>query len=249
MDLFKRTTIKKTIFFTISDIFLIAFSVWAAFLIRFDGNIPQEYFSFLPSIIMLTVLFVICVFYIRKMYAFSWSYVSSNELISLFVSTTLAFILLAIAIFISDYFPRFTNFPRSTLFISYILVFILCGALRLAKRMYLHITWFNKFSGKEKTLIAGAGDAGEQILRNMLSLKENRYFVAGFIDDNPIKQGVIIHGVKVLGRITDIPDIVRDHHIKELIIALPSASNKIIKEAVQMGREAGLKKIKIAPDR
>ncbi|OGZ73001.1 MAG: hypothetical protein A3A98_03055, partial [Candidatus Staskawiczbacteria bacterium RIFCSPLOWO2_01_FULL_40_39] len=100
---------------------------------------------------------------------------------------------------------------------------------------------------KERTLIVGAGDAGEQILRNMLSSAKNNYYPVGFVDDSNIKQGVKIHGLKVLGKISDLPRIIVNSEIRQLIIALPSASNKVIKQAVELGRSAGLKKIKIAP--
>ena len=93
----------------------------------------------------------------------------------------------------------------------------------------------------------GAGDAGEQILRNILSSKTYFYFPIGFVDDNPMKKGVKIHGLNVLGIISDIPNIVKTHQIKQLIIALPSASFSTIKNAIELGKAAGVRKIKIAP--
>ena len=186
-------------------------------------------------------------FYFQKLYSFSWSYVSTNEAVSLFKATTASFIFLSIAIYISKYFPNFVNFPRSTIFISYILVFIFCGLIRFAKRIYVSLAGSSKTVKKDRTLIVGAGDAGEQILRNMLSLKSGHYNTVGFVDDNKIKQGVQIHGIKVLGKISDIPEIVIKNQIKQLIIALPSASGKVIQKAVELGKKAGLRKIKIVP--
>ncbi len=95
-------------------------------------------------------------------------------------------------------------------------------------------------------MIVGAGDTGEQILRSILS-GDSLYFPIGFIDDSPQKQGLLIHGLKVLGKISDIPQVVKDQDVEGMIIALPSAGSKIIKEAVKKGRGAGLKKIKVVP--
>ncbi|MDP2741406.1 MAG: nucleoside-diphosphate sugar epimerase/dehydratase, partial [bacterium] len=145
------------------------------------------------------------------------------------------------------YFPNFQNFPRSTIFISYFLIFVFCGGIRFAKRIYLHISGSGRMAKKEKTLIVGAGDAGEQVLRNIISSTNTSYFPVGFVDDNSIKQGATIHGLKVLGKILDIPKIIADNQIGQLIIALPTAGNKIIKEAIGLARSAGLKKIKIVP--
>lgn len=246
-NLFRKTILAKIVFFILADIILISASVLFAFLIRFDGQIPSQYFPFVSRIIALAIIFTIPIFYFQGLYSFSWSYVSTNEAVSLFKATTISFVFLGITIFLSKYFPFFENFPRSILFISYLLVFIFCGGIRIAKRIYMSITGHSSMLNKEKTLIIGAGDAGEQILRSIISSKNSPYYPIGFIDDNPIKQGVSIHGYKVLGRISDIPKIVISHQVKELVVALPSAGNATIKKAVELGRKAGLKKIKIAP--
>lgn len=235
------------LFFVSFDMVFIIISIWLSFLIRFEGQIPAQYYIFIPRIIILAIMFIIPIFYFQKLYSFSWSYVSASEAISIFKATTISFIFLGVAIYISKYFPYFTNFPRSILFISYFLVFILCGGIRFAKRIYFHIAGFNKMAGKDRTLIVGAGDAGEQILRNMLSLRVSSYMPVGFIDDSPIKKNVKIHGVKVLGKISDIPKIVKSYKVKQLIIAIPSASNNLIKKAIELGRQSGLHKIKVAP--
>ncbi len=245
--IFKKTALKRTLFFVLSDIFFVALSVWLAFLLRFDGNIPSQYFPFILRMAALAVIFIIPTFYLQKLYSFSWSYVSTNDAISLFKATTTAFIFLSVAIFLSYYFPHFISFPRSTIFISYFLVFIFCGFLRFSKRIYLRIFNQNRISEKERTLIVGAGDAGEQILRSIISSNKTPYYPIGFVDDNPMKRGVIIHGLEVLGKISDIPRVSADNNIKQMIIALPSADNKIIKTAVEFGRKAKIRKIKIAP--
>src|SRR3989338_3349114 len=245
-NLLKKTALKRTLFFVTTDIVFIMVSVWLAFILRFDGSIPEQYVPFLFRMIVLAIFFTIPIFYFKRLYSFSWSYVSSGELISLFFSTTLSFIFLSITIFASHYFPRFINFPRSTIFISYFLVFIFCSLTRFSKRIYLHVVGFKRMENKERTLIVGAGDAGEQILRNILSSKEGRYFPVGFLDDSPMKRKITIHGCRVLGTIFDMPEVIKNNDIKQLIIALPSANNRIVKEVIALARQAGLRKIKVA---
>jgi len=246
-NLFKKTTLSKNIFFVAADVFFIAISIWLAFLLRFDWHIPAQYFPFIYRMIVLAVIFTIPVFYFKNLYSFSWAYVSTIEAVSLFIATVISSVFLSIAIFISHYFPHFVNFPRSTIFVSYIFIFIFCGGIRISKRIYLSIFKDKDGLKKEKILIVGAGDAGEQILRSILSLRNNPYELIGFVDDDSIKQGIAIHGLKVLGKISDIPELVKKNQIQQLIIALPAAGLKAIKQAVEFGRKAGLKKIKIAP--
>ena len=237
---------KQIIVFIILDILLISLAVWLAFLLRFDGKISVQYLEdgTLEKMIFLSLIFCLPIFYYFRLYSFSWSYVSTNELISLTKAVTLSFTFLIISLFV---LKSFQGFPRSCLFISYFLIFIFCGGIRFSKRIYLEL-FKNKKKEKqgERTLIVGAGDAGEEILRSISSIGVS-YLPLGFVDDNSAKQGTMIHGLKVLGRISDIPKIVKEKEIEQMIVALPSVGSQTIKNAVVMGRKAGLKKIKIVP--
>lgn len=248
--LFKKTPKTRMLFFLIADIVLISFSIFASFLLRFDGSIPIEYLDNyeLFKIIFLALLLCLPIFYFFKLYSFSWSYVSAQELLSLLKATTLGFLFLAIIVFFSKDFPSFTGFPRSVFIMSYFLVFMLCGGIRLSKRIYLIIIKGGKSLEKEATLIVGAGDTGEQILRSIISSTDSNYFPIGFVDDSNMKQGIVIHGLRVLGKINDIPKIIEKNKIKQVIVALPSAGNNKIKEAIELIKKTGLNKIKIAPN-
>jgi len=168
-------------------------------------------------------------------------------MISLFKAVGLSFLFSGITFLIFRDLHQFSSFPRSTIFISYFLVFLFCGALRFSKRIYLQSFQKGVREEKERTLIVGAGDAGEQILRSIQSSKLSPYFPIGFVDDSSIKQGVAIHGLLVLGRTSDILTIIKEHQVEEMIIALPSAGSIAIRRAVEQGRKAGLKKIKVVP--
>ena len=246
---FKRTTTTRLLFFLIFDALLISVSIYFSFLLRFDGAVLAEYLDGqeIQKVIIWTLSFCLPFFYLFGLYSFSWSYVSTQELVSLFKATTISFLFLGITISLSKEFPFFIGFPRSVFVISYFLIFIFCGGLRLSKKIYLIVVGRNNESDRERTLIVGAGDAGEQILRSIISSNKSPYHPIGLVDDNPIKKGVSIHNLKVLGKICDIPIIVKSFQIKQLIIALPSADGKKIKEAVEFGKKAGVWKIKIAP--
>ena len=240
----KKTAFTRILFFLFFDLILIPISVLFAFLVRFEGSIPYEYFEkgIIQNMIILSVAFSLPIFYFFKLYSFSWSFVSSKELTSLLKAITISFFFISFSIFT---LKTFEGFPRSTIIISYLFVFIFCGGIRFSKRIYLE-TFKKKETEKKKTLIIGAGEAGEQIARNILSGK-SFYNPIGFVDDSLVKQGVLIHGLKVFGRIDDMPKIIREKKVEEIIIALPSADSFTIKKAVDIGRNSGIKKIKIIP--
>ncbi len=241
---FEKRTLMKLLFFTLADSALIFLSVLLAFLVRFEGVIPAQYSLNILSIMLLALVITLPVFYFFRLYHFTWRYVSAEELIQLVKGTALAFLLLTSVFFVLRDLAIFSGFPRSTLFITYFFVFVLTGGLRFAKRIYLQFSPLGRRG--EKTLIVGAGDAGELILRNILSTR-SFYQVVGFVDDSQARQGASIHGVRVLGKIKDIPALVRKKQIAGIIVAMPSADAKIIQEAVKGAREAGLRKIKIIP--
>jgi len=116
--MFKRTAFNRKLFFITADIVLVSLAVWISFLLRFDGFIPEESFLALKTMLILALVFHIPVFYFFNLYSFSWSYVSSREVVSIFFASTFSFLFLSLAIFFSRDFQNFQGFPRSTIFIK-----------------------------------------------------------------------------------------------------------------------------------
>lgn len=247
-----KTTLKRTIFFLLGDIILIALSCYLGFLLRFDGAIEPKYFLMIKGFIAIAVPLTVFFFVLERLYSISWSFVSVRELLKLFRAIIASFLGVGAVLFIFRNHHVFEGFPRSIIFISGFLTLLLTGGFRFSKRIYLHgfkkinRNGKNNKAGINPILIIGAGDAGEQIARHIIS-SDVPYSLIGFIDDNPTKQGLLIHGIKVVGKIKDIPEIVKKHQIKEVIIAMPIVSKKIIKQTVDLARQSGVQKIKIIP--
>src|SRR3989344_4825276 len=94
-----RTKTNRLLFFMAADIVFIFLSVWLSFFLRFDYNIPAQYGVSLVRTSLLYILFIVPIFYWQGLYTFSWSFVSTKELITLFKALTLAFILMGLVIF------------------------------------------------------------------------------------------------------------------------------------------------------
>ena len=237
------------IFFMVNDLVLIPAAIVLSFFLRFEGQIPPQYYDVIGLMMFLTLVFSIPIFYFNGLYSFSWSYVSAEEFVSLLKATIISFSFLRAAFFIFRDYNIFSGFPRSTIFMSFFLIVLFCGGIRFSKRFYLQVFEKNigKKKGKNKVLIVGAGDSGEQILRSILSSNSSLFNPVGFVDDSLVKQGVSIHGLKVLGKVEDIPKIAEEKEIDSIIIAMPSAGPAAIKRAVERGRNAGVKEIKVVP--
>ena len=243
---FIRTSRRRILFFLTIDIVLIAISMWIAFLIRFETRIPSKYVKNLWLLILIAVAVKVPIFYLQGLYRISWSYVSIRELISVSKGVFYGSLLLGTVLFFLKTAPIFTDFPRSILFIDFFLTLFLIGGFRAAKRIWLQLIKRSPVKGR-RTLIVGAGDAGEQLVRSILRADQSDYLPVGFVDDDPSKLGTIIQGVKVLGSRKDIPQLVRAYKVEELLIAIPSAPSVVIRETVELGRKAKVKSIKILP--
>ncbi len=121
-----------------------------------------------------------------------------------------------------------------TLF-SILFTLVLAGGLigrRVIERniaIHRHATKVEKSIRVQRTLVAGAGDTGEAILREVLRSKSKSMDIIGLVDDDPEKQSLRIHGVPVMGTVANIPLLVDRLQIEQILIAMPSAPGESIR--------------------
>ena len=93
--------------------------------------------------------------------------------------------------------------------------------------------------GKE-ALVVGAGDAAQLIVKEMLRSPALGYTPIGFVDDDPRKKNIRLHGIRVLGGIGDLPRLLHDRRPDEVLIAIPSASGELRERIVEMARSEAI---------
>lgn len=220
------------------DFGIINFSVYLAFLVRFDGRIPAEYVNIFLLMAVPTTLIKQIVFLRFGLYRKIWAYASIDALLSIVYAVTIGQIL-SFAFVLSIGMLRY---PSTVSAIAWGITLVTIGGSRLFWRMY-RTNYFGKRSKNEqgkRILIYGAGDAGEALLREMQKGK-TVYNPIGFIDDNRSKKGMSIHGIRVLGRRQDIPKIARSKNIEELIIAMPSVSGQAIGRIISVCQRSAIR--------
>jgi len=248
--LFSVTAWKRRGFFLLSDIIIIAFSLYRSFWLRFDGQIPEQYIKHYPFYLMIAIIIRLLLLYIFGMYNFSWRFFSVLDLARLAIAVTLSTAILAAIFLMFRQNAYIGGMPRSVLLIDFVLTFSLMMALRVSKRVYReYISKRRKLEkGKLRVLIIGAGEAGNSILNEMVRNPKSPYIPVGFVDDDPAKQGLTINGIKVIGKREAIPDILKNNHIDEILIAIPSADSKEIRKILSQIRQAEWKKkIRVLP--
>jgi FlaA1/EpsC-like NDP-sugar epimerase len=242
----RRSPLKRTLFFLGSTGILFVLAFYLSFYIRFEGTIPdihlRQFAIYLPVFLGLKIT----AFYVFQLYRFTWSYVGLYELLKVFKILTLCSLILSTFILLLGYETSLSGFPRSIFFIDYALSLLFIGGFMISKRVYLHDKKYPLLEQK-RTLIIGAGNAGEQIVRDMKRTKDSLYLPVAFVDDDPAKKKVLIHGIKVVGDRNKIPQIVSNLEVELAVIAMPSVPSKEIRDIVSYLHKAGINEIRIIP--
>lgn len=237
-------------------LFLLAFL--GAYLLRLGWPIPAEHLPALRTSLPLVVVVKLLVFFGFGAYATLWRYASINEAMRV-VRAALASTLVLVAI----WYVIAVRVPAGVVFLDLLLTILLCGVGRMGPRLArerLNPTLLEglpravrrlvapEVRGPERRiLIVGAGDAGETLVREMCRNERIGYLPVGFVDDNPTKRGMRIHGLKVRGNRDDIPRLVAQYGVDEILIAIPSATAEVIRPIADICRGTGAK-LKILPD-
>ncbi len=165
------------------------------------------------------------------LYTRIWRYAGMREMVAVLIATTLGAGLFYTGMYVFD-----KSLPRSIYLISWILS---TGVIGIG-RMVLHYIAM-RYGGKQSTdadmvntLIIGAGDAGATIAREIERYHKRSRKVIGFIDDDEAKFNRLMGGVRILGNRHDIPSIVKENKVKEIIIAMPSVTRNEIRNIMEI---------------
>jgi FlaA1/EpsC-like NDP-sugar epimerase len=238
----------RRIVFIIADAALVVLSFYLAFLARFDGSIPPRYFVMIGLILPFVLAIKLSVFHVFRIYRFSWSHMGFEELLNAAIACCLGSISLAAMLFIFQTSAALYGFPRSILVIDFAFTFLGIAGIRLSKRSVCYLfSLRNVRPHGHRAVIVGAGDTGEMLARSLMHEEKITYWPVGFIDDDPGKQYTAIHGVPVLGPRNRLSELIKSQGLEAVLIAMPSAPSRVIRETVDIARKGGAKDIKIVP--
>lgn len=206
---------------------LIVVSSYTAFALRFDGSIPKYELAIWADSLLSLVLIRMLVFVPFRLYEGLWRYVSIWDVRNIVGAVATSSLLFWV---VERWVVGQTGYPRSVHVLDFLILIVLLGGIRIGRRFAKEL---GKEEGKKAVLVFGAGDAGEMIVRDM---KNNAFYhckPVGFVDDDGAKQGSSIHGVPVLGGRKDLHRILAATLPDEVLIAIPSAPPKTIREIVE----------------
>ena len=206
---------------------LVIVANYLAFWLRFDGDIPRQYWDMWAHMMPWLVVISVLTFLPLHLYDGMWQYVGVRDLramvIGAFSSIALFYVLIRGVL-------RLPAYPRSVFIIDFMLLVVLLAGLRIAWRLWCEQPPRTR---TRRVLIYGAGDAGAMILGEMLNGGDRERLPIGFVDDDPSKVGRRINGVPVLGTRRDLTRIVEEANAGEVLVAMPQAASEVLRAIVK----------------
>lgn len=218
------------------DLLAVTLAWVLSYLVRFEFTPAAE--SMMPSLQLLPVVLIVqgIIMWRLGLYRGVWRFASLPDMWNIIRAVIYGVLSISIALFLVN---RLEGVPRTSLVLyPFILMFTL-GGPRLVYRMWkdhsLHVL---NAANSKRTLILGAGSAGDVLIRDMK--RSGEYFPVGLLDDNPRAKGNKIQGVTVYGRIEKIQKYIEQLAVDQIIIAMPSASNTEMRNVVDLCEKTGV---------
>jgi len=204
---------------------------------QFGDWFPQQY----PRLLCVFIAVKLIIFGLFKQYRGWWRYVGISDLTAIvrasLVSTLVIVTLWTAALQIDpvrNFWPDLERVGQGVFMADLFGTILLLAGLRMIIRLYHDEFRTVENKRLSRFLIVGAGNAGEALLREIHRMPVAQYEVIGFVDDEPVKQGLIIHGLPVLGTVEQLPKVCKDKKIEEIAVAMPSATHHQLRRVVQV---------------
>ncbi|WAW14162.1 nucleoside-diphosphate sugar epimerase/dehydratase [Peptostreptococcus equinus] len=237
-----------SLYLLIYDILAILMSFFLALWIRFDcefARIPSGYITMYLKFIPIYIIFSIVVFYLFKLYNSVWQFASFSELNRVSLSSIITFIfniLFGIIFFTYLSESSFNRMPVSYYIFGSMLQFFFVIGVRFSYRFILleKSRWIkNDDNIVIKSMLIGAGTAGQMILRDLNSHNNLNEKIVCIIDDNSNKWNRLIDGIPIVGGRNSIIESAKHYNIKKIYYAIPSSSVETKRNILNICKETG----------
>ncbi len=209
-----------------------------AFAFRFDFQIPEEMWGPMWQGLPLLLAVKTGVFAALKMFQGWWKYVSLYDVITVAYALAISSLLfLGIHFFVL----RPEVFPRSIYLLDFTLSLVFLAGVRGSLRLIREAVAAHAGGRRPKNLlIVGAGDLGDLLVREITRADRLRYRPVAFLDDDPKKCGLRLHGIPIEGPLSRLSEVVAARHVEEIIIALPAGERDQLRRVVERARECDI---------
>ncbi len=236
----KKLLIRRVVLL-IYDVIAVYIAAVAALFVRFEMRVNEQmifYLGIFHHYIVPVLIVSILIFYSCHMYSSLWIYAGATEMVN--IVTACVLVPVAQLVIVTYLPPEGDVLPRSFYVLYGVALFVLEFASRFFYRALRSVANKRVELGiKTNVMIVGAGDAGAALIREITNSEHIDKKVVCVIDDSRNKIGNYIYGMKIVGNRHSIRDMVRQYQVNEIIVAIPTASAKEMKEILDICKETG----------
>jgi FlaA1/EpsC-like NDP-sugar epimerase len=223
-----------------------------AYLLRFDFHIPPDELHRMTVQLPAVLLLQFSALALAGIYSFVWRYVGLREVPSFLRAAGISLAVLLLLRFGLPDSYHLWRVPLSVILMDAPLAFGSALSLRVLRRVlyesYEHDRLdrsasrvMGKGRHKKPVLLVGAGRGGVLAVREITGRGDMDIEVVGFVDDDPLKQGTVIHGVRVLGQIREIPRLVRELEIDHVVITIAETRSQLLRRIAEICQKSGVR--------
>jgi FlaA1/EpsC-like NDP-sugar epimerase len=222
-------------------------SLTAAFLLRVDFTISPELKPLLVQGLPIFIGLKLLVFGLLRQYSGWWRYVSVDDLLSILRATVIGAVVCAGAVLLFG----LRGFPRSIFVLDAIITLLLLAGLRVSVRLFRE-RWGNRglpadSAPRVRTLIVGTGPSAEALIREALRNPALGMLAVGLLAEDPRHTGTRLAGLLIVGTPEDIPRLVRDREVRQIVIALEEGYGDLVRRVVAQCTSADVKHRVVPP--
>jgi UDP-GlcNAc:undecaprenyl-phosphate GlcNAc-1-phosphate transferase len=206
---------KRRIFEVLLDVVLVILAYYFSCVLLLETELTPEIWGLFFKTIPVLIFVKMSALLATGVYRGIWRYISVDNLISYakaVVAGSVASVLVLLFAF------RFQGFSRAVFVLDAMIFFLMLAGSRVAFRLFRQLIPAPSAGGR-RVLIYGAGDGGELLLREMRNNLLLQYTPVGFVDDDPLKKGKVIHGLRVFGGNGNLRRVCEDQRVEEVLIS------------------------------
>jgi UDP-GlcNAc:undecaprenyl-phosphate/decaprenyl-phosphate GlcNAc-1-phosphate transferase len=225
---------KRRIFEVLLDVVLVILAYYAAYVLLFGSELSPEVWALFLSTIPVLIFVKMTSLLVAGVYRGIWRYISLDNLI-IYAKAVVAGSAASVMALLFAF--RFQGFSRAVFVLDAMIFFLMLAGSRVAFRLLRQMLPAAPSEGR-RVLIYGAGDAGELLLREMRNNLRLQYTPVGFVDDDPLKKGKVIHGLRVFGGNGHLRRICEEQRVEEVLISSSRIEEGRVREILRDCDEA-----------
>jgi len=198
----------------------------AALLLRFDANVPRDNAEFAAKVLPFIVAAFVVANLLFGVYRTMWMYASVGDILALFRPVAVV----TIGLFAGNALLQERHLPLSVILIAGALIFPGMAMVKMRARLLLRLPWASVAS--RRLLIVGAGRNGQLLAREVQNSPQLNLQPIGFIDDDPKKHHTRVHGLRVLGPVSELGAIIQRHDVEMVAIAIQNPPGAFVRKVL-----------------